>query len=242
MFKRAAEEGITAAKSEIAPKLEAAPGALSWETVQKEAFDYLKSKYGKIYSPAKIQQILDEVPAESLRQTGSLNWLDSNGVREQLDSMLGDRFYLSSAQPSLLKDATSAVANAIRKNVQKATGTEADFAKYSQWIRTKKAVDRAIDIADSKYGLGLYDKIATGSGAVSGAFSGDSAGDRVKKAAIGGVGALAFERAITSPAVQTRIAQFLSRIDEIPTDTAGRISKAALGKMFADVFASEPSN
>ena len=66
-------------------------------------------------------------------------------------------------------------------------------------------------------------------GAVTGALTGEGgAGERIKRAAVGGTAGIVLERGITSPAIRTGIAQAISKINKIPTDTAGRISKTAV--------------
>ena len=52
-------------------------------------------------------------------------------------------------------------------------------------------------------------------------------GTRLKNAAIGGLTGLAIERGLNSPAVKTGLAQLLKSATKIPTDTAGKVTKAA---------------
>jgi hypothetical protein len=58
-------------------------------------------------------------------------------------------------------------------------------------------------------------------------------GTRLKNAAVGGVTGLAVERGLNSPAVKTGMAQLLKSATKIPTDTAGKISKAAVTELIA---------
>lgn len=235
-FKKAADEGIATAKQAIEPKLANTPGSLDFSKVEGETLDYLKKKYGKIYSEKQLKEVVDSIPANQFRESKVLNWTDSNGVREQLDKLLGDRFYLSSAQPSLIKDATSAMTDSIRNNVKKATGTEKEFAAYRKWIQTDKAVKRAIDLADQKFGLGLRDSISLATGTTGGLITGDTAKDKGINGLIGGASSLALTRGFASPSIQTGFAQLIKNIDSIPTDTAGKISKAALIQAFGSAF------
>ena len=45
------------------------------------------------------------------------------------------------------------ISNVLRRNIQSLSGTQSQFSQLSKWIKTQQIVDRAIGIADSKYGL-----------------------------------------------------------------------------------------
>ena len=108
--------------------------------------------------------------------------------------MLGDRYFLSQTESPILKEAMGTISNVLRRNIQSLSGTQSQFSQLSKWIKTQQIVDRAIGIADSKYGLGLLDVLAGAGGATIG-FTGSEGGigERFKNALIGGVAGIVLE-------------------------------------------------
>jgi len=232
-FKRVSEEGIETSTQIINQKLAKASGGIAKAEIVDDAVKILAKKYGKNYSTAQLKQLIDDVPLSAFDEAGgSLDYVGSNQVRQGIDSLLGDNFFLSQAQKPLTKEAYKAVADVLRTKIKSATGASSEFAELSKWIQTKKAVDRAIDIADSKFGVGLYDVVSGGVGAAGGLASGDSITDRLKNAVIYGGTGVALERVARSPAVQTGIAQLIKKL---PVDSAGKVSRSAVEKLLAQI-------
>jgi hypothetical protein len=232
-FSKAAQEGMDTADTAIAAKLKGAP-PIPTSTVLQQAVDALKKSVGSQYTQKQLEDEVLKLPVAKLFEGESIPAEEANVLRKQVDKMLGDRFFQSGSASPLSKEALGAVNTALRNTVKTSSGTEAEFAQLSQWVRTHKAVQRAIGLADSKYGLGLYDMLSGAGGAIIGGLGGDGdIGTRLKNAAVGGVTGLAVERGLNSPAVKTGMAQLLKSATKIPTDTAGKISKAAVTELIA---------
>ena len=237
-FKKAAEEGITKENVIIKTAVKNAQGVGRYSEVKSLATKELSQSLGKLLSKSEISTLVDDVPLNSLRNApqGELRWDIFNDVRSQLGRYIGDTKWTATA-PSEKVAATKAVYRAMADLLKKASGTDIPFARESQWIRTNKAVENAIRVADGKYGLGLYDSIFGTAGAITGAVSGEgSATERLKRAAIGGVTGVAIERGVRSPTLQTGFAQIVSKLNSIPTDTAGKVSKTAVINLINQMF------
>jgi hypothetical protein len=232
-FAKASQEGMNGAEAAITEKLAGAP-PIKTSTVLQQAVDALKAKVGSQYTQKQLEDEVLKLPVAKLFEGETVPAVDANVLRQQVDRMLGDRFFQSGAASPLSKEALGAVNTALRNTVKASSGTEAEFAQLSKWLRTHKAVQRAIGLADSKYGLGLYDMLSGAGGAVIGGLGGDGdIGTRLKNAAVGGLTGLAVERGLNSPAVKTGLAQLLKVGAKIPTDTAGKVSKAAVTELIA---------
>lgn len=240
-FKKAAQEGMAAENAAIKAKVAKLSGGATYNEIRKSAITSLKGQLGNLYSDKQIAQMVDDVPVAKLKQGKIVNWNTLDDVRSSLGSLIGDGKWLS-ANPTEKVKASQAVYRAMAGLLQKTSGTEAEFARYSKWIQTNKVVDRAIGLADSKYGLGLYDAISGTGGAVVGFGSGDDVGERLKNAAIGGATGLAIERGINSPAIKTGVAQVLTHIGDLPTDSLGRVSRAAVVDLIGRLMATNPED
>lgn len=237
-FKKAAEEGIAKENAIINTAIQKAEGIGRYSEVKSLATKELSQSLGKLLSKSEISALIDDVPLNSLRNSpqGELQWKAFNTARSQLGKFIGDTKWTATA-PTEKIAAGKAVYRAMADLLQKASKTSTPFARESQWIRTNKAVENAIAIADGKYGLGLYDSIFGTAGAVTGALSGGGdVGERLKRAAIGGLSGVALERGVRSPTLQTGFAQIISKLGKIPTDTTGKISKTAVINLVNEMF------
>ena len=228
-------------KNIIAGKVAKVAGGSTYGEIKNKAIENLGKSLGKdIFTTQQLTEMIEAVPSASLRQKGLLNWTNINSVREQLGVLIGDNNWLKNNPTEKIK-ATKALYTAMADLLKKSTGTTDDFARYSNWIQTKKVVDNAIDELDKKYGLGLYDIISGTGGAIIGGLTGEgSVSERLKRAAIGGGIGLGVERLATSPTIKTGIAQIISKIGKIPTDTTGRISKTAVLNLISKLTSEEP--
>jgi len=235
-IRKAAEEGIEAEGKLIAPKLAAAKGGGTWQQIKTDAVNQLSKEMGELYSRKEIAAMIEGVPVASLKKTkGALSWTAFDKVRQQLGKQIGDTRWLSTATTEKQK-AAKAVYRAMASTLQKNTGTAEEFARQSKWIQTKTVTDRAIGLADSKYGLGLYDFISGGSGAAIGGLSSEGGvTERLKNAAIGGAIGVGIERSVNSPAIKTGLAQIIKKLDSIPVDGVGRVSKQAVIELIAQL-------
>src|SRR3990167_1788296 len=230
-FQKTAIEGIKQENSIINNALKSVEGGATYPEVKSAALQKLMiGDLSKLFGKDKLIEMIDEVPLASLKNAPAqqLDWIGLNESRSALGSYIGDSKWLSTT-PSEKVKVMRAVYGAMADMIKRVSRTVDNFARESKWIETSKAVKRAISIADSKYGLGLYDSIFGVGGAVTGAITGEGGvGERLKRAAVGGITGVALERGVTSPAIRTGIAQTISKINKIPTDTAGRISKTAV--------------
>lgn len=230
-FKKASEDGIQKESSAIAQKVSSVPGGATYGELKNKALVSLKSQLGDLYSDKQLKKLIDEVPVNRLKEGKILNWKDINEVRSTLGDYIGDSKWLITS-PSEKVKAAKAMYGAMASTLQDVTGTQAEFSRLSKWITTKKLVDRVIDKADAKFGLGLFDKIAGSAGLVVGGSQGDTAGERIKNAATYGAGAVGLERLISSPSFQTFIAQ---KLQSLPVDTAGKISREAVVQIAPEI-------
>lgn len=241
-FKKAATEGMAAENAVIKQAAANAKGGLRYEEIGGAAIKKLQQDLGDLYTPQQIRQLVEKVPVARLSSSkGVVPWVDADGIRSSLGTLIGDSKWLTTT-PSEQTKAAQAVYGALSDAIKKATGTTENFARYSKWIQTNKIVDRALGLADSKYGYGLYDAISGTGGAVVGFGSGDSVGERLKNAAIGGVTGVALERGVNSPALKTATAQVLSHLGDLPTDSLGRVSRAAVIDLIGRLMATTPAD
>lgn len=207
------------------------PGSeISSKEIINEAISSLKKNLGTQYTTEQLKSTINSLPLSDLLENDTLTVKEANLLRQQIDRTLGDRFFLAGGATPVTKEALGSIANILRKNVQAISGTEKEFSRLSNFIRTNKVVNRAIDLADSKYGLGLYDVLSGAGGAAIGGLTGGEGdvGERLKNAAIGGIVGVGLERGINSPALKTGLAQVLTKIGQLPLDSAGKISREAV--------------
>lgn len=224
----AAQKGMAAEDAAINQAAVHTPGGITWDAVKSKAAESLSREFGDLYNPKQIDALIESVPLSRLQDAkDTVPWVDANGARSALGGLIGDTKWLQS-NPTGNTKAAQAVYGALSDAIKDATGTTDQFARYSQWIRTKKAVTRAVALADAKYGVGLYDILSGVGGATYGGLSGGDPLERLKNAVIGGTGAVAAERTINSSTVKTGIAQLLQHINALPTDATGRVSRDAV--------------
>lgn len=230
-FKKAATEGIETESAVISEKLKNISGGTTYSDIKKIATEKLSKDLSGVYSKAEISRFIDKVPLAGLKNSkGIVDWVTVNNVRSQLGGLIGDIRWLQS-NPSQNTKAAQAVYGALADTIKKASGTTDEFYRLSQWIRTNKLVDDAIKSADSKFKLGLFDVLGGGLGYV----SGDTTEEKIRNAAIG----IGIERLATSPAFQTKLAQVLSNIDNLQTDTAGKVSKTVITQLIGELFSGQ---
>jgi hypothetical protein len=240
-FKKAATEGMQNAEQAIASKLQKVSGGMTYGEIKQMAVDNLQKELGKdLYSSKAITEMIDSVPSEKLKQTGILNWTDLNSVRSQLGKLIGDSAWLRTNPTEKVK-AAQAMYRALASSIQKSSGTAKEFAQYSKWIQTAKVVDRAINYADSKFGLGLVDMVSGGAGAVYGGSTGEGVGNKLKRAAEFGLLGIAGRRLEQNPTIKTGAAQLISKIGQLEPDVTGRVSRTAVIKLIGDLFSTTDS-
>ena len=194
-FKKTADEGIKITNEQIKNVLTNNTKTINGESIYREASEVLKNKFGKIIDPTEISGVLRKIQAAGLKTNEQISLVEANQIRQQLDRLLGDRYFLSQTESPILKEAMGTISNVLRRNIQSLSGTQSQFSQLSKWIKTQQIVDRAIGIADSKYGLGLLDVLAGAGGATIG-FTGSEGGigERFKNALIGGVAGIVLEK------------------------------------------------
>jgi hypothetical protein len=230
-FKKAADEGMEVADKAISSKVAKVSGGATFGEIKKVASENLKKDLGSgLFSDGAIKELIDAVPMERFKTSKILNWKSIDEVRSQLGRLIGDNKWIAS-NPSEKVKAYQAMYRSMASLLQKTTKTEKEFAQYTKWIQTKKAVDRAIDLADSKIGLGLFDIVSGGVGFA----SGDNLSDRLKNAASFAVG----QRLARSTRVQTGVAQLLKKLSSIQPDKTGRVGKTTVINMINQHFANQ---
>lgn len=231
---KATQEGINTESNAIKAKIAttvATKGDIPtyYATVKSQAAEKLAKELGGLYSKAEIDQIIDSVPVAQLRDTtDGLGLEATDAIRSKLGMLIGDTKWLQQ-NPTQNTKAAQAVYRVLSDTVKSHTDTATEFARLSKWLDTRKVLTRALHLADSKYGIGLYDILSGAAGATYGGFSSDGdVGTRLRNAALGGLAGLAAERAVNSPALKTGAAQLLTKIPTLPTETAGKAGRAAI--------------
>lgn len=230
-IKRSALEGIEKESTTISDRLSNIQGGITYDEVKKLATEKLSKDLSGVYSKSEISKFIDKVPLSGIRDSKDVvDWVTANNIRSQLGSLIGDNKWLQT-NPAQNTKAAQAVYGALADLIKGVSGTTEEFSRLSQWIRTNKLVDSALTAADSKFKLGLFDILGGGLGYA----SGGSTEERIRNAAIG----IGIQRIATSPTFQTKLAQVLSNIDNIPTDTAGKISKTVVTRLIGELFSNE---
>lgn len=242
-FKKTTDEGIKKANEEISKTLTNNIKTISGKDIYREASEVLSKKFGKIVDPTEISGALRRVQAAGLKTNEAIPLVEANQIRQQLDKLLGDRYFLSQTESPILKEAMGTISNVLRRNIQSLSGTQSQFSQLSKWIKTQQIVDRAIGIADSKYGLGLLDVLAGAGGATLG-FTGTEGdiGERLKNALIGGVAGIVLEKTARSAGLQTGVAQIINKLGQIPTDTAGKVNKIVVINLIKQLLSQTTEN
>lgn len=234
-FHKAAQDGMAEEGAKIATKAAATPGGLTYAEIRDQAVKELGKEFDSLYSAPELKAMIERVPIAALRDAKDIvPWAQVDKTRSALGGLIGDNKWLA-ANPADSVKASQAVYRVIARNLQKATDTTTEFARLSKWVSTNKVVKRAIGLADSKYGLGLYDLLSGTGGAIAGGLAtpGDI-GTRVKNAALGGLGGLALERGINSPALKTGLAQLLPKAAALSTGTAEKVGRAGLTRLLGN--------
>lgn len=235
-YYKAAQNGMDETEKIISSKVSKMAGGITYGEIKKIAINNLQSSLGKeLFNTKQISQMIDSVPVESLKTKGIINWTQLNNVRGQLGNLIGDSKW-AMGNPSEKVKAAQAVYRAMASTLQKYTNTTAEFAEKTKWVQTMSAVKRAINLADSKFGLGLYDILGGITGATIGGFQGQSTGERITNAIKYGTGAIVAERVAQSPALKTAVANLINKVGKLSTDSVGRISKTAVIKLIGELF------
>lgn len=221
MYKQVGQ-GIERAKAKIAPKLANTPGGLSEAEVRNGVFTALKKEVGDLYSDKQINQMVNQVPLNAFKKNGGkfLPWVDVNNIRSQLDRELGDRFWMSNANPTLAKRASEAATNFMRNAVKKSTGTAAEFAEEAKLITARKALHSALALAQKNYGIGFTDILF----GLAGFSQGDSIGERATNAAL----LVGSEKIVRSSLLKSAGAQVLKKSVKV----GSKVANSAVGKGF----------
>jgi hypothetical protein len=229
-YKKAAKEGMKQADEIIEGKLSKTPGTVDYSTIKAEAAKTLEKKFGNTLGREEIDALIEAVPAKGFGKEGASSYATANKVRKELDGILNSGFFLNQNTKPASKEAMGAVAGALRKAVQAGTNTADDFARYSSWVQTSKAVDNAIAATSNKTGV-ILDLVVggVGFGGTQGSF-----GDRLKGAAQ----AVAAERVIRSTTAQTLAAQLLPKLSNLLTSSGAKgLTQAGLAKLIGEASA-----
>lgn len=180
---------------------------------------------GLVDEVEKVRSVLKQFPEE-------LSIAKANQVKRNIYNALRDVAYKLDPSLSTNKEAMKALASGIKQEIEKKTigqvgkdvvkNINKDLSVYG------KVQDRVVDkLARSERNnlLGIGDYAAVGSGAGAGGFTGGLITGALKRIA----GSTAFKT--NSAAVLNKIGNSL---EKLPTDKAGRISKAALYKILSD--------
>lgn len=201
------QDGIHEESANIAEKVAQTSGGVSFADIKGSAIKELSSRFSGLYSKPEIEALVDSVPVAGLKNaTGEVSWESANTVRQQLGRLIGDTKWLQTT-PTETTSAAQAVYRALSTSIKDATDSTEEFARLSSWLEANKAITKALLQADRKWGLGLLDTISAGAGAAAGIFGGNPIA--------GGAAAVATERALRSPAVQTGAAQLLSKVPQV---------------------------
>lgn len=210
-----AQTGIDEMNTAIAPKLANSTDMLQSDEVLNRAVNTLQTKYGAMYSEPQLKAIVTGLPLNNLQPNTSIDVKSANLLRSQIDSVIGDKFWITQGTTPIGKDALEAVSNELRSTIQGISGSAPEFATLSKWIAVKKAAQSAIDVGDQKFGLGLKDLLYTAGG-----FAGGGT--------LGAMGTLAAEKIMATPIFKTGLAQVISKVGGLASDKAGYVSKTVL--------------
>lgn len=215
------QKGIKESNDEITKLLQQSKQTIDSNEIMRTVTDQLKQKMGTLYSDAEIRNIVERSPVAALRDKKVLTVEEGNKVRKQLDRLLGDRFFLSDAQSTLMKQTAGEFANALRQQIkQKAPETVGHFHAESQYIRTRDLINKKIAQTERQFRIGLLDSL-------SGIF-GFSALGGVEGAVKAVAGRRLFESATAKTVVAKTLFAIGQRLETLPTDEAGRVSKIAV--------------
>lgn len=183
-----------------------------------------------------VKAILNEYPKQ-------IPIAKANEIKRNLYNALTDTAFRLDPSLTTKREAMKAIAKGIKTEIENKTATEVGTGVV-KGINKELAVfgklqDRALDkIArvNKNNLLGLGDMFALGSGAALGAATGGSS-------IVGAAFVEGLKRALGNTAVMTRGAVVLDRLgkylDKLPTDEAGKISKAALIQLLNEVNRSQ---
>lgn len=181
---------------------------------------------GVVEEAKKVMSVLKQFPEE-------LSLIKANQVKRNIYNTLRDLAYKLDPALSTNKEAMKALASGIKQEIEKKTEAQVGKGVVEKINRDLsvygKAHDRVIDkLARSERNniLGLGDMVSIGAGASAGGFGGGFLTGAVKKIA----GSTYFKT--NSAAVLNKIGNSL---EKLPTDKAGKISKAAIYKLFQEI-------
>lgn len=220
-IQRQSQIGIDVMNKNINDKLINSTGIIKGENIYNEASKIIKNKFGNILSSKEISDILRKVQATGLKKGQNLSLFEANKIRQQVDSVLGDRFYLAQQSP-IQKETAGAISNVLRKNIQSISGTGKEFNRLSNFIRTHKLTERAIALSDKKYGLGMIDILAGSGGLTIGG-------------PIGGITAIAGKKILGSPTFQTGAAQTITKLGKVKAPIIGQVGKAITTRLIGEI-------
>jgi len=225
---RQAHSGIEQANKAIESKLSNVATPIEPKTIIEKATELLTKKFGKAYSPEQLRQAVLDSPISDLVEVvngkvvpkQAINAADANKLRQQLDRILGERFFVSDTQGALGKEAIGALASQLRRTIQQVSGSTKEFSDLATYLKTQQLLNKALADTDRRFGLGLKDIL------IGGLFGGVTMNPYIGAAAIGA------EKVLASPLSKTTAAVAIDRVNQAiqsaPADKAGRISKTAV--------------
>lgn len=215
---RQVKSGIEKSNSAIKSKLSNSTAKVSSSEIVEEAKIILKKKLGAVYNESDIDKAIKNAPVARLREKVSMTLEEANELRQQLDKILGERFFISDSQAAFSKEVGGTISNVLRKKIQGLSGTQKEFAELSVFLRAERLLNKSIAQADKRIGIGLTDIIlGSAFGFGGGGIPGAATAVGVKKVAESTLGR-------TSAAVV--ISQLNKAIQSAPVDASGKVSKA----------------
>src|SRR5262249_42377876 len=116
-FQKAAQDGIDEESAVIKQAAYNAEGGTTGDVIKQKAVAALAQKYGDLYSPKEIEQLVEDVPVTRLKTAkAEVPWVDVDGVRSALGNLVGDHKWLSTT-PSDETQAAQAVYMALSNAV-----------------------------------------------------------------------------------------------------------------------------
>ncbi len=180
--------------------------------IQKKFPGYSADKINRVLKNAGIDPILD-----AAKKKTTISYVDADAIRRNLGAV-----HNTINKTSLNKGVQEILWKNIVSEYRGPTGTIDLFKQYAPLVNASKSITKVLDTQSKRMGISFGDSIFGIAGAGLGGPWGALAGVTVKRTA---------ESAVGKTAAAVGIDQLGKLIERIPTDSAGKISKAVLINM-----------
>ena len=203
------EIGIAQTEDVIDNRLASMPDQMvNTQTLLDRAKSLLKTQYGLAYSDAQIDEFINDLPIDTLKNNPQISIQVATTLRKQLDHIIRDVGWkgLASQKP-LTTQVQQTMANVLRDTVQTLSNTHQEFAALTQWENASKVIQDTIVTTEQKgLQLGLSRIVQDVIFATAGGYS---------KGIGGGIAGVAVSEATRNPAVLTGTAQIVNGLSNV---------------------------